>query len=295
MDIEKFRTFIAASRCSNFYEAADTLFITPSTVSKHISALEKELGAVLFKRAPGKLTLTEQGLSCLSEAEQIVAAYDRLRELIAAPKRGALRILTIFEQSSLLCVIRAFSRRYPDIRIELDECHGNEVVQSILSGKYALGVAGSAYTELPELERCVFGEQRIVAALPGGHPLAGRERISLSELSGEAFFLLHPESGAYQSRVNMCLAHGFRPNVKRTCSRDELLLESVREGGVTLVGEHALRRFPFPDVCAVPLSETYYLGGALIRLRGRSFSPEARCFWDFFVQSVKDGKLSADH
>ena len=295
MDIEKFRTFIAASRCSNFYEAADTLFITPSTVSKHISALEKELGAVLFKRAPGKLALTEQGLSCLSEAEQIVAAYDRLRELMAAPKGGELRILTIFDQSSLLCVIRAFSRRYPDIRIELKECHGNEVVQSILSGKYALGVAGSAYTELPELERCVFGEQRIVAALPVGHPLAGREQISLSELSGEAFFLLHPESGAYQARINLCLAHGFRPKVKRTCSRDELLLEGVREGGVALVGENMLKRFHFPDICGVPLRETYYLGCALIHMKGLPLSPEEKYFWDFFVQSVKDGTLGPNY
>lgn len=295
MDIEKFRTFIAASRCSSFYEAANRLFITPSTVSKHISALEDEFGVTLFHRTSGKLEPTKEGLLCLCSAEKIVEEYDNLYSCIASPRERKLHISTIFDQQKLLHVMKAFYTRYPDIKIELEECHGNEVVRNVLSGKYALGFAGTAYSDFPELERCILDRQRIVVALSVHHPLADRSEISLSELKSEDFYLLHPDSGAYQARIAMCLEHGFSPRIKRTCSRHELLLENVRESGVTLVGEYEVKRAHFPDVRAVPLAETYYISGALIRLRGRSLSPEAKCFWDFFVQSVKDGKLSADH
>ena len=141
MDIEKFRTFIAASRCSSFYEAANRLFITPSTVSKHISALEDEFGVTLFHRTSGKLEPTKEGLLCLCSAEKIVEEYDNLYSCIASPRERKLHISTIFDQQKLLHVMKAFYTRYPDIKIELEECHGNEVVRNVLSGKYALGFA----------------------------------------------------------------------------------------------------------------------------------------------------------
>lgn len=285
MDIEKLRTFVAASHCSTFSEAADQLFITPATVSKHIAALELEFGTALFQRGSGKLEHTEAGRLCLRAAEKITAEYDSLYQKISAPNVEGIRIASIFDDTDILSqVIHEFLKRRPDTKFELVKCHGNEVVRKVLSGECRFGFAGARYSDFPELERCIFDKQRIVAALSVHHPLADRKQVSLLELRDEPFYLLPPESGAYQASIAMCQEHGFCPNIKRTCSREELLLENVRESGVALIREHAIQRYSLSDVCVVSLTEVYYASAALIRLREASLPPEAKQFWNFFVR-----------
>ena len=57
--MEKYRTFLAAAGEQSFSAAAEKLFLTPSAVSKHIAALEEELGVPLFIRTSAGVRLTE--------------------------------------------------------------------------------------------------------------------------------------------------------------------------------------------------------------------------------------------
>ena len=55
------RYFLAVAREQNITRAAETLFVTQSTLSKQMMDLEKQLGKELFIRGKRKLTLTEEG------------------------------------------------------------------------------------------------------------------------------------------------------------------------------------------------------------------------------------------
>lgn len=72
MDILK--EFTSLARNLNFSTTARELYITQSTLSKHIALLEKELGAVLFARDSHKVELTEAGTLSLEDAAPIVRA-----------------------------------------------------------------------------------------------------------------------------------------------------------------------------------------------------------------------------
>lgn len=54
--------FLAIAREQNITKAAQTLYVTQSTLSKQMMDLEKQLGKQLFIRGKRKLILTEEGI-----------------------------------------------------------------------------------------------------------------------------------------------------------------------------------------------------------------------------------------
>ena len=84
MELEQLRIYAAAARCASFSEAARKLYISHSTVSRAVSALEEELGVSLLERGNRVLGLTAAGETLLREAEALLAAAEaaavRVRE-----------------------------------------------------------------------------------------------------------------------------------------------------------------------------------------------------------------------
>lgn len=61
MDLNWFLEFVVLAETLHYANAAEKLYTTQSTLSKHIQAMEKELGAQLFVRGYHKLELTPFG------------------------------------------------------------------------------------------------------------------------------------------------------------------------------------------------------------------------------------------
>ena len=80
MELEQLRIFTRAARCASFSEAARRLYISHSTTSRAISALEEELGVRLFRRESRSAGLTAAGETLMREAEALLAAADRAAE-----------------------------------------------------------------------------------------------------------------------------------------------------------------------------------------------------------------------
>lgn len=84
MELEQLRIFAAAARSGSFSEAARRLYISHSTVSRAVSALEEELGVRLFARDRRVSGLTAAGEALLRESEALLEAADsaaaRVRE-----------------------------------------------------------------------------------------------------------------------------------------------------------------------------------------------------------------------
>ena len=61
MNFNQLKYFVAIVEQGSFWAAALEEYISQSSLSKQIKALENELGVVLFKRSGNKITLTEAG------------------------------------------------------------------------------------------------------------------------------------------------------------------------------------------------------------------------------------------
>ena len=80
MDLEQPRMFVAAAESGSFSKAGRSLYTSHSTVSRAVSALEKELGVQLISRSNRMLGLTPAGEMLLREAIDLLKRADSLKE-----------------------------------------------------------------------------------------------------------------------------------------------------------------------------------------------------------------------
>ncbi len=117
-------TFVEVVNCANMAAAARRLKITPAAVSKHIRALENELGVQLFKRSTRRIELTSEGSLYFEHAKRILEAYHDAEAAISHTKEdpsGILKVVCGPQICNLyvLPYIKEFLERYPKLRIQM--------------------------------------------------------------------------------------------------------------------------------------------------------------------------------
>ena len=124
MDLSALQTFIEVMRQGSFAAVARERNIDPSSVSRSISGLEKELGVRLFQRTTRQLAPTEAGITYFRSIEPLLEemqqAMDLVTEVSGQPK-GRLRI-TASVSFGIKCIVpllAEFEAIYPDVSVDL--------------------------------------------------------------------------------------------------------------------------------------------------------------------------------
>lgn len=83
MDLKQIETFLAIAKYESFTKSAEVLYVSQSTVSSRLKALEEELGVKLVSRRKGHpgVELTEKGREFIDIARQWVEVYEKTRML----------------------------------------------------------------------------------------------------------------------------------------------------------------------------------------------------------------------
>ena len=89
MNIDQINTVLELNRSRHFKKTADALFVTQSTISARLNALERELGCELFKRTSRTVELTPQGQRFLGHAQSMMAVYRRAMQEAASSDHQA--------------------------------------------------------------------------------------------------------------------------------------------------------------------------------------------------------------
>ncbi|CAO3414789.1 LysR family transcriptional regulator [Azospirillum doebereinerae] len=122
LPLNALRAFEASARHQSFTKAAIELCVTQAAVSHQVKTLERRLGAVLFRRLPRGLALTDEGLALLPVLRE---SFDRIGELLGRFETGHVReVLTVgvvgtFAVGWLLPRLRAFTETHPFIDLRL--------------------------------------------------------------------------------------------------------------------------------------------------------------------------------
>lgn len=199
-NLERLRVFHAVAQAESFTKAAESLHLTQSGISKHIKAMEEELGVALFDRVGKKVSLTQAG-EILYEATQevlgsVASAEQRIQELTGLG-RGRLRVGASFPVGLYVLprVLAAYRKEHPAIEITLAIATTANIEAKVRDNKIDFGLV-SADVHHPNLLTFAFMTDELVVIVPPEHKWANRRNIKAQELVDETFIFAARGAGA---------------------------------------------------------------------------------------------------
>ncbi len=235
--------FIVLAETENYLQASETLFISQSSLSKHIKSLEDEIGVPLFDRSTRKVKLNEYGTTFLKYARQMLdVEYCLLRDIAEIREAGQniLRIgsIPLMAPYRITDIIVKFQKNNPGCSISLLEGESADLKDMLRKNQCDLAFIREESTSDPEFAKFPFTSDHLVAVLPETHPLATSEAVRLEQLRDEHFLFLQPDSLLYNLSTSACQRAGFSPNITYTGKRAENIIDLVSKGmGVSLLME----------------------------------------------------------
>ncbi|MCD8116446.1 MAG: LysR family transcriptional regulator [Oscillospiraceae bacterium] len=204
METSYLREFLTLADCLSFSDAAERLYLSQSTLSKRIHALEQHLGVSLFLRSTRSVQLSEAGAALLPFARQIDELCRSGEAVLDQLKHGADRQLTIAamqnpEYYDMAKYIVSFQVAHPELSISLVEANESGLYEMFMKRQvnvfpsYENFRGGSDYIFMP------LAESVVTAIFRRDHPLAGQECVTLSQLNGQR--LLLPSRGGSLTRL----------------------------------------------------------------------------------------------
>jgi DNA-binding transcriptional LysR family regulator len=166
-------------------------------LSRHIKALEDELGVALFVRTPKGMQLTEAGRVLADGARHLLALCKQTAERTRLAGQGMTGRLDVgLFGSGVLDVIPRLLARFhsqrPHVRIVLHNLTKAEQLQALRERRIAVGFNRLVPPE-PDIAVETLLREPLVVALPEKHPLAqhltDEEPIALSALDGVPMIL----------------------------------------------------------------------------------------------------------
>lgn len=247
MDLPQLRYFVAVAELRHFTNAARKLGVAQPSVSKQIRVLEEELGATLFHRTRGNVTLTTAGEAFLPWARQILtdvgAAVDEAREL-GGLRRGRISVGATPSLTTAILpeAIARFRAAYPGIELRLREAGSRDLVRDLDDGSLDL-----ALVILPvahrSLETVPLLREELVVAVAASHPLADRRRIALTELRDEPLVMFREGYDLRAATLAACAEAGFEPRFAVEGGEMDGVLRLAEAGvGVAIVPSMVIER-----------------------------------------------------
>ncbi|WP_182907791.1 LysR family transcriptional regulator [Microbispora sp. H13382] len=242
LPLAQLHAFVVLAEELHFGHAAARLGIAQPPLSQQIRRLEDKVGHALFTREPGRVALTAAGRELLPAARRALA--DLADGLSAARAAGSGRIGRLrigFAASAALTVLpgllRAFRRRYPGVRLDIQEMTTAPQIAALRDRTIDVGLLREPPADEPDLNFRTVLTEPFVAVLPSAHPLAALRSVRLAQLADSPFVLLPRAAGPglHDQIVGLCAAAGFTPRVAQRAVEWQTVCALVETGlGVSL-------------------------------------------------------------
>jgi DNA-binding transcriptional LysR family regulator len=294
MNLKQLEVFLAVVENGSFSKAAEATFITQSTVSQHISLLEKELELKLLDRTGKAVLLTEGGKILLPYAREIVS---KTREIPLAVRRFKGLEDTVIKIGAsnipggylIPEALPLFIARYPGISLTVLQGDSLETLNRLKKGEIEVGIIGTLFEE-KNIDFWPLGQDRIVLVVRGDHRWARGKPITIRELLDERFIIREVGSGTEKTVREALTKAGVDPGkvkIQASLGSNEAVKQAVANGlGAAFISELSIkkelarRELAVVKIKRLSISRRFYL----ISLSRRDLSPPARAFINFMLE-----------
>lgn len=204
VDTQHLQAFVAIAQSGSFSGAAERLHLTQPAVSKRIALLEDQIKAKLFDRVGRQVVLTQAGNLLLNKATNI------LNEVLAAQREiadlrgdvtGKLSVATSHHLGLhyLPPYLREFSRRYPDVKLDLHFLDSEHAYHEILLGRFDIAIITLALEQDPRIQSTEIWQDQLQFVAAPSHALAALADLRLADLSPHQAIM--PDTNTYTTRL----------------------------------------------------------------------------------------------
>ena len=269
LDIQRLRVFRAVVATGSVGGAASSLGYTPSAISQHLTALQRETGLALVERRGRGISPTAAGVALADGLGPFFAGLAEVESMVGDLRAGRVGTLTISYFASagatwIPPVVAVLVREFPQLRLDLRlfELAGDSPVDAdveIFIDGASRGTGGQVIELLYE---------PYVVVLPEGHRLADRAQIPLAELRDEQWVDNDFSRGPCRQVVlDACAAAGFTPAFPIETHDYPTAVAFVAAGvGITVLPRLGTTMLP-PGVRAVPVVDPVPRRRILLRVK----------------------------
>ena len=291
LELRQIKYFIEVAKREHVTEAANSLHVAQSAVSRQIAKLEEELGVDLFIREGRNVRLTpigevflkrmEQAIHVIEDAEQVIKEY-------TDPEKGTIYIgfVSSLALYILPTLISAFRRDYPNVKFKLVQGTYHELKGYVIKGKTNMALLAPVPIQEKRLKGTVLSTENIVALLPVKHPKAKQKSVKLHELRDESF-IMFPENYILRDIiVQACEQIGFTPNITFEGDDIDAIKGLVSAGlGISLVPDSTLvENLPRATVIVPVIEPAVTRTIGMIIPKDRELLPTEQIFYEFVIE-----------
>lgn len=262
MNMHHLSIFFAVAGTGSLTASARKLHISQPALSRELKVFEERLGVTLFERHSRGMRLTQAG-EILSQYAKRLFELERAAEAavrdIAGGQRGRLAIgaSNTIGTYVLPRVLAAFRRARPEVRVTLFVGNTEQVSQGVDDLRFMLGfIEGPLHFE--GLRTAMFQEDEIVPVAAPDHPLFGKRRLTIADLSGQPLLVRESGSGTREVIWARLRRWSFEENPTMEFGNTEALKRAAVHGGgiawlpricmLSELREGLLRELPLRDL-----------------------------------------------
>lgn len=171
MDTRQLTTLLAIEQHGGFAAAAQAINLTASAVSQQVSALEAELGVVLYDRARRPPVLTAKGAEVVRSARAILQIVNETKASATGGRvRGTLAFGSLRTGANTLVpdALAALGAVYPDLSFRLRIGMSEDLMTEVVSGQLDAALVADHVAVPPSLKWTQVVNEPLVVVTPPG-------------------------------------------------------------------------------------------------------------------------------
>lgn len=290
MDQRQVQYFLSIVEKGSFIAAADYHYVSQSTLSKRIIALEEELGIILFDRSKRNVKLTEAGESFLMHARQLNDTYksmvDDLKDFKFEGQSLAIGTIPVITEYGITGLIASFRQLYPHINISMEELDGMNIIPALEDHRFDIAFTRHNYLDHEKYDHILVQKDIFKVVVSKNNPLASRSSVSIKELSDQNFIVFDQITGLHRLIIDECSKAGFEPTIFYSSHQKMSVFSLVGANiGIALTPIKIIDFHKTPEVTDITLEDTIQCNIVLVYRKNRKRPIIVDTFINFIKRS----------
>ncbi len=287
MHLKSLKIFCDVVYRRSFSRAAEDNGISQSGVSQVINQLEQRVGVRLIDRSKRPFALSPEGELYYEGCRKLVDRYFALEEEVRSlhgEVAGRVRVAAIYSVGlhHMSRYVREYMTQYPKANVRLEYLHPHRVYDAVENDQADIGLVSYPKSSRT-IKAIMWREEPMVLVCAPTHRFAGRDRLSLEELEGEAVVGFDSDLTIRREIDRALAAHNAEVRVTMEFDNIETIKRAIEiDAGVAFLPEPTVAR----EVAAGTLAAIALATDELVRplgilhRRGKELGVTVRRFID---------------